>query len=443
MMHSRRLRNVALRLSCAAALASPATASPPVEPSTDPASSAAPTRAEPLPPGASGWDALNLNGSVRGGFFGSSRQLDGQRDMGSASAWLKLAPSLGDTVAFVADGWVRNDDVARGGTTQSRLIDGYLTVSTGALDIKLGKQIFAWGRADAFNPTDNLSPHDYTLLVPETDDQRMGTLAATATWHQGDYAFQASALPHFAPNVTPLDRTTGLQYRQPRVNAKQGALRIDHTGGAADWSLSYFSGLDLNPVLAPIGSAYDGVVQLNHPRVNVLGGDIATTVGHYGLRAEAAYTWMPNSQPSALYQRHPDLYVIGGGDRTFGDYLNVNLQYYFRKTIDYRAPNQVADPAQRGIELENAILTGQQDRFQHGMTLRISDQWLHETLQGELAAACSFTRHDFALRPKLVYAFTDRLKGTIGADLYRGNRQTFFGQLRDISSGYAELKYSF
>ena len=36
------------------------------------------------------------------------------------------------------------------------------------------------GRADRINPTDNLTPRDFTLLVPDDEDQRFGTAAIRA-----------------------------------------------------------------------------------------------------------------------------------------------------------------------------------------------------------------------------------------------------------------------
>ena len=59
--------------------------------------------------------------------------------------------------------------------------EAYLDLSHGPLDLRIGKQIIAWGRADRINPTDNLTPRDYTLLVPDDDDQRLGTPAVKAT----------------------------------------------------------------------------------------------------------------------------------------------------------------------------------------------------------------------------------------------------------------------
>ncbi|MGH7960703.1 MAG: hypothetical protein ACRERD_02615 [Candidatus Binatia bacterium] len=90
-----------------------------------------------------------------------------------------------------------------------------------------------------------------------------------------------------------------------------------------------------------------------------------------------------------------------------------------------------------------AAFTNQRDRVQHSASARISYKWFDETLEGEMAVALSFTRFDFVLRPKLTYAFTDRWKGTIGADIFRGPQNVFFGRLRDNSGVYVELRYNF
>ena len=54
------------------------------------------------------------------------------------------------------------------------------------LDVRAGRQIIAWGRADGLNPTDNLTGEDLTLLAPDDDDRRLGTTALRASYYLGD-----------------------------------------------------------------------------------------------------------------------------------------------------------------------------------------------------------------------------------------------------------------
>jgi len=381
---------------------------------------------------------LNLNGSLRAGYYGASRNLDGKNDVGTGALWLKSVPSLGSNASMQIEGWVRNDDSFQG-LTQRKLREGYLNLTTGDADWRIGKQIIVWGRADGINPTDNLTPRNYTLLTPETDDQRLGAAAAKMNYHFSEATLTAIWLPRFAPSVYPIPAQPGVSFSEAMPQAGQGALKLDHSGGEADWSVSYFNGFDQTPdlqIAAPTN------LVLLHRRIRVLGMDGATTAGRYGLRAEAAYTWTDNAANDPLVKQ-PFLYAVLGGDRTFGDNFNINLQYYFRRVTGYQNPQAIANPMLQAVAMQGAILSNQLTRFQYGFTLRVSNKWFNETLEGEFAAVASMTNGDFMLRPKLVYAFNDQIKATLGADVYRGGSNTFFGRLRNNSSVFAEMKYSF
>ncbi len=137
--------------------------------------------------------------------------------------------------------------------------------------------------------------------------------------------------------------------------------------------------------------------------------------------------------------------VLGvlGADRTFFEYLNINVQYFARHISGYNDPNAIVDPMTRIIAIQQSVSSSQQDRFQQGLSLRIANKWLHETLEAELAAVYNLTRSDYLLRPKLAYAFDDHWKGAIGATLFRGEPNSFFGMLRDRSAVFGEMRLSF
>lgn len=62
-------------------------------------------------------------------------------------------------------------------------------------------------------------------------------------------------------------------------------------------------------------------------------------------------------------------------------------------------------------------------------------------LQAEIFAVVSLTRNDRLVRPLLTCAFTDRWKGTIGAEIYRGAADTQYGGLERNSGVFAELRF--
>lgn len=390
------------------------------------------------------WETLNVTGSIRGGYFSASRNLDNERNLITGSSWLRLAPKINGNILLVAEGWVRNDESFRHDATRGRLREGYLDFSVGDADFRIGKQIIVWGRADEINPTDTLSPRDYTLLTTAVSDQRLGVSALKVTYHLRDYSLTGIWLPGFSASTFPLVAAPGTYFTKHADRGGQAAVKFNRSGGEVDWSVSYFNGFDLNPDIriGALDSMGQNLVLMNH-RIHVLGMDAATVMGQYGLRAEAAYTWTSYDADSEPLVKKPFLYIVAGGDRTFLDNFNVNLQYLIRYISHYQDPYSVTDPFFRQVAIQNAVISNQADHFQHGISFRISKKWLNETLEGEASGVFSLTYGDYVIRPKLTYAFSDQLKGLAGIDFYRGGATTFFGRLRDNSSIYTELKLSF
>jgi hypothetical protein len=382
-----------------------------------------------------------LNGSVRAGYFSSSRMLDGRNDLGTGSVWLKATQNIGEDASLIAKGWARNDGFYG---SSKKLQEGYLNFSSGNMDYRVGRQIIVWGRADRLNPTDNLTPRNFTLLTPEEDDQRIGSFAAKATYHLHENSLTGIWLPGTDSHIFPITATPGAFFTQHTPRANRVALKFDRSGGDVEWSASYYSGMDLTPDIAIGATTVSGTnLIFDHNRIRVLGMDAATVIGRYGLRAEAAYTWTANTGANDFLVKKPFLYIVMGGDRTFFDYLNVNMQYYFRHVTNYSDPQAITDPLLRTIGIQATALWNQFSRSQHGISARISNKWLNETLEGEIATVASFGRSNYFVRPKLIYAFTDNVKGSLGLDLYRGESNTFFGRLRDNSLLFSEIKYGF
>jgi len=387
--------------------------------------------------------AANLSGSVRGTFWDIPKNPAGNSRQGIGETWLKAAPHLGDAT-LAMEGWVRDTDFTRKGETTGMLREGYLSFSAGDADFRVGKQIIVWGRADQLNPTDNLTPRDNTLYVPDIDDQRYGAMALKSTYNFSAVSLTGIWLPKFHPSQVPLPVMPGITFAETAPAADEFALKLEQTGHAVDWSVSYFRGFDQNPDISIAAASPAGtVLALQHHRIRVLGADAAATAGRFGLRAEAAYTWTEDDLGLDPFVKNPFFYGVAGADRTFFEYLNINLQYFIRQVANYSNPNLIADPALRAVAVEQAVVSNQLDKRQEGMSLRISDKWLNETLEGEVAGVANFTRHDFMLRPRLAYAFDDHWKGTLGGYVYRGGTNTFFGLLKDRTGGYAELRYGF
>jgi hypothetical protein len=137
------------------------------------------------------------------------------------------------------------------------------------------------------------------------------------------------------------------------------------------------------------------------------------------------------------------LHWIAGVDRTFYDNLNINLQFFQRRVRTHQDPQTLADSLARSTATLNAIFDGQRDHVSNGISFRISNQRLNDTLEVEIFAVMNLTRDNSFLRPLVTYAFNDHWKGTIGGEFYGGEDDTQYSSLKLNRGAFAELRYGF
>ena len=391
------------------------------------------------------WERWGLSGSARAAYWSSSRMLDNEKNLGVGALWLKWNHKLPKGIGLYAEGWARSDNVFKGTDKKYLIREAYADYANGAWDFRVGRQIIAWGRADRINPTDNLTPRNFKILVPEDDDNRFGALAAKARYSFGDYSVTGIWLPDFRANVLPFPKQTGISYDEDVPDShRTWAARFERSGKDLDWSVSYYDGFDLNPDISVKSAGPAGVnLLLSHHRYRVLGADAATALGRYGLRGEIAYARTADSNGNDPFIKNPFFWGVVGVERTFFSYLNVNVQYFLRHVTKFEDPSNVANPALREVALTQAVIASQRDRTQHGVTFRVSNKWLNETLEGEVAGIWDFTRNGYLLRPKVSYAINDKWKAVAGFDYYGGPGESFFGRLEKNRGAFAELIYGF
>lgn len=384
-------------------------------------------------------EEITFGGLARSYYYSSSRELDGRNNLYGASLEPKLDLRFSPEAAIHAEGRVIAQHPWK--DSDASLREGYLDLALRDADFRLGKQIVKWGRADTINPTDNLTPSDYTLLYPEDDDLKSGISAAKATYNAAGYALTGIWLPRFKPSRIPLPvpRAQTREILPPR-NWEHGeyAFKLDQSGGMVDWSLSYFDGYDPMPDLG----AADRVT-LTYPRVRAVGGDFASTFGKYGLRGEAAYFFTPDSSGEDPFRKNPFFFYVLGVDRSYGENLYLNFQFIQRVVTNFRDPHRVADPMLREVAVTGAVLNNQIDEVTNSLSLKLQYKMFYETLKAEVSGIYNITRSDYLIRPRLYYAITDRYSVVFGGDLYRGRKESFFGLLKDNSLGFVEFRAGF
>ena len=387
-----------------------------------------------------------ITGSLRGGYWSSNRRLDDETNIGVASAWLKLDKKLDSGIGLFAEGYLANEDVFADRRDESRLREGYVEGRKGNFDYRVGKQIIAWGRADRFNPTDNLTPRDATLLAGDIDEDRFGSLAAKGTWNfDAHTSVTAVWIPQFRPNVVPLPLRRGIAFQENIPDsARQWALKLDQSGKAIDWSVSWFDGFDLSADISPGPMTAAGqVVKLDHRRIHVLGADAATTRGSFRFAAEAAYVRTEDPDGINPGIKNPFVYGVFGVERDYPDNFTVIVQAFAREVMHYSDPEAITNPGVRAIAVQQAIVNSQYDRRQQGMSVRIDKKWFNETLEAELAAIALLNRDGYFVRPRIIYLWSDSIKLIAGYEYFVGSDKTTYGLLEKNRTLYSEVRWYF
>jgi hypothetical protein len=360
------------------------------------------------------------------------------------------------------------------------LREAYVNAYLGPLDLRLGKQIVVWGRADAFNPTNNITPIDLRIRSPLEDDRRVGNIGARAFLNFQPVRIEGVWMPlYLATEFPPLELPSGVvfgapNYPAPEIQEGLGAGRIHLELPSFEASASYLYGYALLPGLALQSWDYGldaGVVIERRPyKHQVIGLDFSTAISDlFALRGEAAYR-IPDDEEAYRTPR-PEFNYVLGIDKTFGN-LSVIAQYVGKYVEDWQAaagnepPLDVQtrlgglddaqfmdDPALFGdIESEittelahnNQILFQQTKEIQHTASLRLEWLTLHDTLSISALGAYNFSTEEWIVYPKITYQFSDGMSGSVGAEIYNGPEDTLLDYLdQQLTAGYAELRFSF
>jgi uncharacterized protein DUF1302 len=390
----------------------------------------------------------DVKSALRLDYFSSSRTLDDRLHFVGTSVESRVKQGFWGSLTAVLEARASAFDIGQpthhAGLT---LLEGYLALHRPSFDVRIGRQPISWGRADGINPTDFFTAHDYTLMLPLESDER---LAADAL--RVDYSLtpgQALSLvvaPRFRPNRLPWPEPSPfpLEERRPAVTLAntQWGLRFTRSGTGVDYGLAAFRGWQTMPVLAPLRlEGLPPVFSESYARVYGVGGDVAATLGRFGLRAEAAYV-RPDAGavPPGL---GPSWFAVIGSDRSFAERLNVNLQLVVRYAERPLSSEGPPDPLLAVAAFQNAINHGLVHRLNYGTTLRVGLRALHDTLEAECLTYFNFDPSNYMVRPMVTYALSDRVKLIGDFTYYGGPEATFFGRLKGNRSALLEVRYSF
>jgi len=389
----------------------------------------------------------DISVSLRGDGWSGDRRLDDLGDIGVASVWVKGTQAvdvLGGGVAFDAR---LTGDTARRDKVQSkaRVRELYWRQRVGDVMLKVGRQITPWGRADGINPTDNLAPRDFTLLVPEDGDMHLGREAVQAVWDRGGQSWTLWWSPLLVAHEVPLPTLPMATYvRDENRHVSDWAVKWDQAAEGIDFSVSYFSGHELWPDVSLGALSMTGArVNLDHGRTRVLGFDFSLTRGAIVWRGEAAWS-QPYSEGRPDFQRkRPQVLAVAGPEWNGGS-TTLGVQLILQRVFNFSSNSTSSlSPIEQGVATLQSVLNNQTQAFQYGVSARLSRRWLSDNLLTEVSLATLGPVQHGVIRTKVDYALDDRWHVQMGVERYWGPDDTFFGSLKKNSLAYIQWRCSF
>lgn len=388
--------------------------------------------------------------SMRSDAWSGSRQRDYITGIAQVSAWASGKLRVEDYGVLAFDGWARGQTKLQEGpddaiSPTARVRELYWRQGLGGFDLKLGRLMTAWGRADGINPTDKLSAKDFTLLVPDDTDQRSGNDGMEIGKDTTVGRFSWLWFAHAVTDIIPLTlNRPGVRYRVEHPSRKpQWGFKWDANGEGMDGSLSYFEGFDPNPSIRLDQVSITGVtIGLFHQPIRMLGADISINRMGAIWRGEIAATRPMDQFDNPYFRSKPQVFAVFGGEFTPVARTTLSLQAVAKRVYGFESPDALADPIQREVAWSQAANSGQTAGFQKGLTLRYASHWFNDTLALEASGLILWPSRNGTWRTRLNYSVTDQCSLLLGTDAFFGKQDTSFGQLRSNRLWYLQIRYS-
>ena len=345
---------------------------------------------------------------------------------------------------------------------------GFLTKK---LDMRLGKQIIVWGKADKINPTNNLCPDDLEDMFDF--GAKIGVNALKASFYQKiagtELTFSGVFIPVFTPSALPsaewtnalmgdlkLPTTFAISNSSEDIMLPEDKLGESSSYGLKlsaklldyDLSLSYYDGRDKMPIasyllLSPLDEKTANLtVGMKYPEIRVIGADLSGEVGSVGLWAEGAMIMPKNTETlrvilgpnqtelgsSIALEDDPYLKFVIGGDYYFKHGFYLNMQFA-RGFIHERGKDNI----------NNYLVSRLEYKF-HNDEIKLSPISFAVTVSDWDDVKRNY---GLAYTPEVSYTPEDNLEIIIGAILLNGAGESIFSKVSHNDEFYLKAKVTF
>ncbi|MGY8788019.1 MAG: hypothetical protein ACKVH5_06970 [Fidelibacterota bacterium] len=329
--------------------------------------------------------------------------------------------------------------------------EAYLTWYPSWGEVKLGKQIHAWGAVDGNNPTDNLNPYDYYYMFLPGADRKIGTISGSAKYYWNDWQFEGVFIPEhegnrypFGEKAFPLDIPEAAPDLMDVNAGSEFGIRIQSTFGSSDFSFSYFNGRDRSFTYVGMNA---NIPSFFYRKTNVIGFDLVSFIGEFTNRIEIA-----------RFKTHIDMNL----DRPYFNnttYIQYAEQIEYTTSTDIMLSSQLIGYIEGIFSLEDLgytrlvqttlpeLIPGMGTPFASfsdlGLMLSASANYFDDALELSGNTFIDLKDSQFMLGVSAKYSPMDNLKLNLSVSKFMGEDGTQFYSMEDFSHLKFGLEYHF
>ena len=364
-------------------------------------------------------------------------------DIAETRLKLELLSAPREDISFKVKSYVTYEAISR--QMSWNLQEAFIDYYSDLVDIRFGRQVIAWGKADEMNPTDILNPQDLSNLSEEKNIRKIGQTALTTKWKFYNFILEAIwKMEYDNMKLPPLDSRWAFftipgmmelpepEYPPNRIQDTEWAFKLSRTISLFDFSVSYFDGWD--NIATPI-FVFDPVTQqiqldsLKFFRTKMVGADFAGSVASFGLWGEAAY-FITDDKEGPMVKNSYLQFVIGT-DYTFNNGIKINLQY-FQEVNKEKSDEEITSKLGIGIPLQQAA------SFRFEKSFGAIEQHSFEVY-----GIYDIKDRGIIFQPKLILSPADAFAIEFGVILYNGKEESIFGRFNKNDQVYLKGTYSF
>ncbi len=350
----------------------------------------------------------------------------------------ELFSQIGDAYLFTSINAISNNTIKD--DSDVNLHELYLEYVGSSWDIRIGRQIITWGKADGLQITDIICPGDFTEFITRDFDDIRIPVDALKFRYMTDLTnveiiwqpfFKNAILPGGnSPWAIPLSIDREL-YNLPKLPEKslkncEIAGKISFFLSGIDFAFSGFYTWDDLPIVHE--KRIDGRSQYcpEYHRVSFLGFEINKPINDFVIRSEVAFyhdKYMRSLKTKDKTDKKDLLKKMIGLDWYPGNDWTCSAQIANDLILDYQ--HELVDD-------ENNTL----------ITLNISKKICRQTLEISNMIYFGINESDFYEKIAIDYALTDEFHVSCGADIFSGEKGKF-GRYEDNSQVWMKGKFNF